>query len=98
MTNRRYNNQGCEECGNPHTACREDDDGLMVCHDCQHREAIESTKVIVTKECGQHRAYLYRKMSRYSYAVLAFDSTPLMASEQQAQDLADAMIEGAKTQ
>jgi len=32
---RRYNNQGCQQCGKPHTACREDDEGIMQCKECQ---------------------------------------------------------------
>ena len=35
MTKRRYNTQGCQECGQPHTPCRADDDGIMQCVDCR---------------------------------------------------------------
>jgi len=31
---RRYN-RTCEECGEPHTYCVEDVDGIMICKECQ---------------------------------------------------------------
>lgn len=34
MTRKAYV-RTCEECGKPHTYCKEDRDGLMVCDECQ---------------------------------------------------------------
>lgn len=34
MTTRKRYIRTCEACGNPHTPCLEDDDGLMVCGMC----------------------------------------------------------------
>ena len=36
---KRYN-RTCEECGKPHTYCKEDSDGLMICEDCQTKAIV----------------------------------------------------------
>ena len=61
MCNRRYNNQGCEECGLPHTPCRESDDGIMECAECREKAADSAriracyAEIAAIKDRWQHR-------------------------------------------
>ena len=49
----------CEECGQPHTYCKEDQDGLMVCEDCQKGALLvqvdDTTSMITTHKAQRDR-------------------------------------------